>query len=49
MAIGKSGEKADRDKIRIFIGKEQVTDNGMICKNYSEAKHQNTLNKKKFS
>ena len=38
MAIGKSGERADRDKIKIYIGDELVTNNGMIHKNYSEAR-----------
>jgi glutamate N-acetyltransferase/amino-acid N-acetyltransferase len=36
MAVGKSGEYADRDKIKIFIGDEQVTNNGMVYKKYSE-------------
>ena len=37
MAIGKSGERADRDKIKIYIGDELVTDNGMKAETYSEA------------
>ena len=36
MAIGKSGQPANRDKIKIYIGNEQVTNNGMVYKNYSE-------------
>ncbi len=36
MAIGKSGQKADRDKIEIYIGDELVTKNGTVYKNYSE-------------
>ena len=36
MAIGKSGQKADRDKIQIHIGNELVTKNGMVYENYSE-------------
>ena len=36
MAIGKSGERADRDNIKIFIGDELVTYKGMIYKDYSE-------------
>ena len=36
MAIGKSGQKADRDKIQIRIGNELVTKNGMVYENYSE-------------
>ena len=36
MAIGKSGQQANRDKIKIFIGDEQVTQNGMVYENYSE-------------
>ena len=38
MAVGKSGEYADRDKIKIFIGDEQVTNNGMVYEKYSEIK-----------
>ncbi len=38
MAIGKSGERANRDKIKIYIGDELVTYKGMIHKNYSEAR-----------
>ena len=38
MAIGKSGQKADRDKIQIRIGNELVTKNGMVYENYSELK-----------
>ncbi len=36
MAIGKSGEPANRDKIKIYIGDELVTKNGMVYENYSE-------------
>ena len=36
MAIGKSGQPANRDKIKIYIGDEQVTQNGMVYENYSE-------------
>ena len=36
MAVGKSGQPANRDKIKIYIGDEQVTQNGMVYKNYSE-------------
>ena len=36
MAIGKSGQPANRDKIEIYIGNEQVTKNGMVYENYSE-------------
>ena len=38
MAIGKSGQRANRDKIKIYIGKELVTENGMKAKTYSELK-----------
>ena len=37
MAIGKSGERANRDKIKIYIGNELVTDKGMKSETYSEA------------
>ena len=36
MAIGKYGQLANRDKIKIYIGNEQVTKNGMVHENYSE-------------
>ena len=36
MAIGKSGQKVDRDKIQIYIGDELVTKDGMVSQNYSE-------------
>ena len=36
MAIGKSGQRANRDKIKIYIGNELVTENGMKAKSYSE-------------
>ena len=36
MAIGKSGQSADRDKIKIHIGDELVTKNGMLYESYSE-------------
>ena len=36
MAVGKSGQPANRDKIKIFIGDEKVTQNGMVYENYSE-------------
>jgi glutamate N-acetyltransferase/amino-acid N-acetyltransferase len=38
MAVGKSGEKADRDKLVVSIGGQQVTQNGMIRPGYDEAK-----------
>ena len=45
MAIGKSGERADRDKIKIYIGDELVTYKGMIYKNYSESRATKHLKK----
>ena len=42
MAVGKSGERADRDKLRIAIGGIRITDNGQVVPNYDEtpvAKH----------
>lgn len=45
MAVGKSGEYADRDKIKIFIGDEQVTNNGMVYEKYSEINATNYLKK----
>ena len=46
MAIGKSGEKADRDKIKIYIGDELVTAQGTVDKNYSEKRATEHLQKK---
>ena len=48
MAIGKSGEKANRDKIQIYIGNELVTNNGMVNKNYSEKRATEHLKQKEI-
>ena len=37
MAVGKSGEAADRDKLNIWIGGHQVTADGARIENYDEA------------
>lgn len=37
MAVGKSGEKADRDKLSISIGGVEITTNGQRRANYDEA------------
>ena len=36
MAVGKAGEKADRDKLDIIIGGQQVTNDGMAVDGYDE-------------
>jgi glutamate N-acetyltransferase/amino-acid N-acetyltransferase len=36
MAVGKAGEPADRDKLAIWIGEEQITEAGIVHPNYSE-------------
>ena len=36
MAVGKSGEAANRDKLQIWIGDQQVAQNGMVVSDYSE-------------
>ncbi|MEM8705500.1 MAG: bifunctional glutamate N-acetyltransferase/amino-acid acetyltransferase ArgJ [Actinomycetota bacterium] len=36
MAVGKAGQAADRDKIAIWIGPEQVTADGQVLPGYSE-------------
>lgn len=36
MAVGKSGQPADRDSLAIWIGPEQVTDAGVALEGYSE-------------
>ena len=37
MAIGKSGEKADRDTLQIWIGDQKVAEKGAVCFRYVEA------------
>jgi len=37
MAVGKSGEKAERDQLRILIGGTEITANGMVVEGYDEA------------
>jgi len=37
MAVGKSGEKAERDQLRILIGGTEITANGMVVEDYDEA------------
>lgn len=37
MAVGKSGEEADRDRLKISIGGIAVADNGMVVPGYDEA------------
>jgi glutamate N-acetyltransferase/amino-acid N-acetyltransferase len=37
MAVGKAGEPADRDRLKIWFGKVLVTENGARAQSYSEA------------
>ncbi len=37
MAVGKSGEAADRDRLKIFFGSQLVAEKGMRAPNYNEA------------
>jgi glutamate N-acetyltransferase/amino-acid N-acetyltransferase len=37
MAVGKAGEKADRDKLKIKIGPTLITEGGMVRPDYDEA------------
>jgi glutamate N-acetyltransferase / amino-acid N-acetyltransferase len=37
MAVGKAGEKADRDRLNIAIGGVTITDGGQVVPNYDEA------------
>ena len=37
MAVGKSGERADRDKLKIAIGGVKITDQGQVVPGYDEA------------
>jgi glutamate N-acetyltransferase/amino-acid N-acetyltransferase len=38
MAVGKAGQRADRDSLAIWIGDEQVSAAGEVCDSYSEAR-----------
>ncbi len=38
MAVGKAGEQADRDALRIHIGPELVTENGLVAESYDEGR-----------
>lgn len=38
MAVGKAGEKANRDKLAIWIGGQHVADKGMVLPSYEESK-----------
>ena len=49
MAIGKSGERVDRDKIKIYIGDELVTDKGMKADTYSEKAAMDHLKEKEIT
>lgn len=37
MAVGKSGERADRDKLRLWIGDQLVAEKGVVSRKYIEA------------
>jgi glutamate N-acetyltransferase/amino-acid N-acetyltransferase len=37
MAVGKAGEKADRDRLKISFGGQVVAENGARAKDYNEA------------
>lgn len=37
MAVGKSGERADRDGLSVWIGEQLVAENGMLSRKYTEA------------
>jgi glutamate N-acetyltransferase/amino-acid N-acetyltransferase len=37
MAVGKSGARAERDRLRIWIGGVEITAKGMVVKDYDEA------------
>ena len=36
MAVGKAGEAAERDRLRLWIGDEQCAEGGRVCEGYSE-------------
>ncbi|AFX99586.1 arginine biosynthesis bifunctional protein ArgJ [Candidatus Endolissoclinum faulkneri L2] len=46
MAVGKSGEKANQDKLSIAIGGIEVASNGMRVESYDESKVANHMNNK---
>ena len=37
-AVGKAGQRADRDRLSIWIGDEQCAEHGVACPGYSEAR-----------
>jgi glutamate N-acetyltransferase/amino-acid N-acetyltransferase len=45
MAVGKSGEKADRDKLRIWFGKQLVAEKGDRAPKYNEEKATKAVSK----
>jgi len=45
MAVGKAGEQADRDLLKIWIGDELVAENGQQCHTYQEANAASHLQK----
>jgi len=45
MAIGKSGEKIDQEKIKIFFGQYLITKNGKVYSEYDEEKTKNYMKK----
>ena len=45
MAVGKAGERADRDLLKIWIGDELIAENGQQSHTYQEAKAASHLQK----
>ena len=45
MAIGKSGEKIDQEKIKIYFGQYLITKNGKVYSEYDEEKTKNYMKK----
>jgi glutamate N-acetyltransferase/amino-acid N-acetyltransferase len=49
MAVGKSGEEADRDKLQITIGGVRITENGQVVEHYDESQVAEHLKQKEIS
>ena len=48
MAVGKAGEEADRDKLKITIGGVLITENGQVVEHYDESRVDGHLQQKEI-
>lgn len=49
MAVGKAGEKANRDRLALWIGQEQCSNMGVMCADYSEERATRYLKQKEVT